>query len=144
MFGQFLLNKNKIATVLYSNSGCPKFGNWPSICRPVRLCQGNRGRGKAVAGGDRFAWWACTYASDTYLETTVPSHVKGRRELYLSVCNVTLERRWPRTCVFFQIPLNRWSDSWSYSMAVFSSKFWSAKIYCSISFIFGNNCSTIE
>jgi hypothetical protein len=26
----------------------------------------------------------------------------------------------------------------------FRSKFWSAKIYCSISFIFGNNCPTID
>jgi hypothetical protein len=28
--------------------------------------------------------------------------------------------------------------------AVFRSKFWSAKILCSISFVFGNNCPTID
>jgi hypothetical protein len=28
--------------------------------------------------------------------------------------------------------------------AVFRSKFWSAKIHCSISFVFDNNCPTID
>jgi hypothetical protein len=32
----------------------------------------------------------------------------------------------------------------SSSSAVFSSKFCSAKIYCSILFVFGNNCLTID
>jgi hypothetical protein len=31
-----------------------------------------------------------------------------------------------------------------YTMAVFRSKFWSAKIHCSISFVFGNNYPTID
>jgi hypothetical protein len=37
-----------------------------------------------------------------------------------------------------------WKSCHIKTLAVFRSKFWSAKIHCSILFVFGNNYSTID
>jgi hypothetical protein len=51
----------------------------------------------------------------------------------------------PVLCALVNCHQNQFGDGGDEnSEVVFRSKFWSAKIHCSISFVFGNNCPTID